>query len=111
MTSPRLLGLGRGEDPAREHQLLRLRGADETGSSQLGADVARGQADADERGVELRRLRRDADVGAKHECVPPAAGPLTAAMMGCGSERMCGMSAAICFCTAKPDCVGPKPSV
>ncbi len=39
---------------------------------------------------------------------PPAAGPLTAAITGCGSERRCGMRLAISRCTAKPRCVGPR---
>ena len=42
---------------------------------------------------------------------PPAAGPLTAAMTGCGSERRCGIRVAMCFCTAKPAWVGPRWSV
>ncbi len=42
---------------------------------------------------------------------PPAAGPLTAAITGWGNERRCGISEAMCFCTAKPACVRPKPSV
>ena len=42
---------------------------------------------------------------------PPAAAPLTAAITGWGSERRCGISAAMCFCTANPACVRPKPSV
>ena len=42
---------------------------------------------------------------------PPAAGPFTAAITGCGSERRCGISRAMCFCTANPAWVRPKPSV
>src|SRR5205085_2095944 len=42
---------------------------------------------------------------------PPAAGPFTAAMIGCGSDRMCGFRRAMCFCCASPACVGPKPFV
>ena len=38
---------------------------------------------------------------------PPVAGPLTAAMTGCGSERRCGMSDAMCRWTAKPACTEP----
>ena len=35
---------------------------------------------------------------------PPAAGPLTAAITGWGSERSFGTSAAMCFCVAMPVC-------
>ena len=42
---------------------------------------------------------------------PPAAGPLTAAMTGWGSERRCGMRRAMWRCTAKPAWGRPKPSV
>ena len=41
---------------------------------------------------------------------PPAAGPLTAAMIGLSSRRMCGIRLAICCCTASPCWTRPRPS-
>ena len=41
---------------------------------------------------------------------PPAAGPLTAAITGWGSERSFGTSAAMCFWVAMLVCTGPTSS-
>ena len=41
---------------------------------------------------------------------PPAAGPLTAAMTGWGSDRSRGTSAAMCVWVAKPVSTRPRPS-
>ena len=42
---------------------------------------------------------------------PPAAGPFTAAITGCGSDRSRGINEAMCFCPSSPDCICPMPSV
>ena len=101
---PDAAGLVGVEHPAGEHQLLGPGGTDEPRQQPAGADVARRQPDADEGGVEAGRGRGDADVGAEHEgeAATRRPAPLTAAITGCGSERRCGMSVAMCFCTAKP---------
>ena len=58
----------------------------------------------------LRAAMRMSDPSTKAN-PPPAAGPLTAAITGCGSERRCGMTLAMNRCTAKPRCVGPMCSL
>ena len=41
---------------------------------------------------------------------PPDAAPFTAAMIGCGCDRMSGTRSAMYFCTFMPACGRPSPS-
>ena len=108
---PDPVGFGRVDEAAGEHQLERARRADEARQHPRDADVAAREPDADERDVEARasprRCARRSRARARARRPTPA--PLTAAMIGCGIDRIFGTRPAMIFCTVMPACARPSP--
>jgi hypothetical protein len=93
------------DEVAREQELRRHRRADESRQEVRDADVARREAEPDERRVHARRLAGDPHVGGERDREAAArAAPCTAAMIGCGARRISiGISAMWRCPRSRPD--------
>src|SRR5262245_50481815 len=87
---PDAVGLAGLDHAAGQHQLERARGADQAREQVADADVAAGQADADEATLKraLSAATRTSHASASAR-PPPLAGPFTAAITGFGRPRSC----------------------